>query len=224
MPFQQLIEINQNQLDDQKFQTLNESQMLLLEEVSKEYNAGFLALNQLPSKTVTFYGGSRIKIESESYLQTKNLARDFAKKGWGVVSGGGPGIMAASLEGAKIENGKSAGFRIDLYNEKPVILGDVDLLFKHFSVRKYMLRQSDVFVFAPGGIGTLDELMENLTLIATHKHPLKPIFLLDSKFWKGYFDWFKQILLRERQTINKDFFTSIKIVDTTQEVMAALYK
>jgi uncharacterized protein (TIGR00730 family) len=224
MSFEQLIEINQNQIYEQKFQTLNESQMLLLEEISKEYKAGFVALNCLPSKTVTFYGGSRIKTKSETYLQTKNLARDFAKKGWGIVSGGGPGIMTASLEGAKIENGKSAGFRIDLYNEKPVILGDLDLLFKHFSVRKYMLRQSDVFVFAPGGIGTLDELMENLTLIATSKHPLKPIFLLDSKFWKGYFDWFKQILLTERQTIGEDFFSSIKIVDTTQDVMKNLYK
>lgn len=208
---------------DFKFQTLNEWQMLLLDEIREEYTKGLLALNMLPNQTVTFYGGAKIQKDSQSYNQTKELAKAFAQREWGVVSGGGPGIMAASLEGAREGGGKAVAFKIDLPQESTSKVGDVDILFKHFSVRKYMLRQSDAFVFAPGGFGTLDELMENLTLIVTKKHPKKPVFLLDSKFWQGYMDWFQKILLEERHTVNQDFFGIFNIVDTTDEVMKVLY-
>jgi uncharacterized protein (TIGR00730 family) len=211
--------MNQNK----NFQTLNEWQMLLLDEIRDEYTKGLLALNGLPSETVTFYGGAKIEKSSQSYLRTKELAKSFAQRGWGVVSGGGPGIMAASLEGARDGGGKAVAFKIDLPQESSAHVGDVDILFKHFSVRKYMLRQSNAFVFAPGGFGTLDELMEDLTLIVTKKHPKKPVFLLDSKFWQGYMDWFQKILLNERHTVNRDFFSLFNIVDTTEEVMKVLY-
>jgi uncharacterized protein (TIGR00730 family) len=205
------------------FETLNEWQLLLLDEIKEEYIKGMLALNSLPQQTVTFYGGGKIAEGSSSYLQSLELARELAKKGWGVVSGGGPGIMSASLEGAKLGGGKVVAFRIAIAQEPSIVDSDVNILFKHFSVRKYMLRQSDAFVYAPGGIGTLDELMENLTLIITGKHAKKPIFLLDKSFWMGYVDWFEKILVTERKTANEEIFKLFHMVDTTQEVMDILY-
>lgn len=205
------------------FETLNEWQILLLEEIQEEYVKGMLALNSLPKQTITFYGGARIEEGSKSYLQTLELSRELAKKGWGIVSGGGPGIMSASLEGAKLGGGEAVAFRIAIAQEPSVVDSDVNILFKHFSVRKYMLRQSDAFVYAPGGIGTLDELMENLTLIITGKHSRKPIFLLDKNFWEGYIDWFEEILVGDRKTSSEELFKLFHLVDTTEEVMEILY-
>lgn len=208
---------------NKNFETLNEWQILLLDEIKEEYTKGMLVLNSLPSQTVTFYGGGKIKEGSKSYLQTMELACELAKKGWGVVSGGGPGIMSASLEGSKLGGGKAVAFRIAIAQEPSIVDSDFNILFKHFSVRKYMLRQSDAFVYAPGGIGTLDELMENLTLIITGKHSRKPIFLLDKSFWAGYVDWFEEILYEERKTVSEELFKLFHVVDTTEEVMQILY-
>lgn len=211
-----------NKIND--LQSLKEEQFFLLKEIQEEFKKGMLALNYLPPNTVTFYGGAKIEPGSETYLKTKEIAKEFALKGWGVISGGGPGIMSASLEGAKEGNGKSVAFRIDLEGEQPLMTEpDVSILFKHFSARKYVLRQSDVFIYAPGGLGTLDELMENLTLMKTDKYPKKPIFLFDSSFWKGYLDWLQEILITERGTVDNDFTNLFKIVDSTSEVVDELF-
>jgi hypothetical protein len=204
-------------------QTLSQEQFSLVEEISEEYKSGFLSLNSLPSQTVTFYGGAKIQSGTKTYTQVQHLAQEFAKLGWGVVSGGGPGVMAASLQGAQKGGGKSAAFRVKIEGEPPVVSNpDVNLLFRHFSVRKYMLRQSDVFIYAPGGLGTLDELMENLTLMKTNKYPKKPIFLLDSSFWQGYIEWFQKILLEERGVVSQDFLDLFKVVDDSQQVFEIL--
>ncbi len=204
--------------------TLSEDQFYLLNEITEEFKKGMLALNSLPSHRVTFYGGAKIEFSSDTYEKTKQVAAEFAKRDWGVVSGGGPGIMAASLEGAKSVGGKTVAFRINLDNEPPTVKdADMDILFQHFSARKYVLRQSDVFVYAPGGLGTLDELMENLTLIKTKKYPAKPIFLFDSSFWHGYVDWFNDVLLKERKTVGEDFKDLFEIVDTSEEIMKSLF-
>jgi uncharacterized protein (TIGR00730 family) len=205
-------------------QSLKEEQFFLLKEIQEEFKKGMLALNYLPSNTVTFYGGAKIEKGTKTYQKTKEIAKEFAIRGWGVVSGGGPGIMSASLEGAKEGGGKSVAFRIDLENEKPLMTEpDISVLFKHFVTRKYVLRQSDVFIYAPGGLGTLDELMENLTLIKTDKYPQKPIFLFDSKFWKGYLDWLQDILIEEWATVDTDFQKLFKIVDTPKEIINELF-
>jgi predicted Rossmann-fold nucleotide-binding protein len=130
-------------------QTLTEWQFLLLNEMTKEYEKGMLALNSVPAQTVTFYGGARIKEGTETFKQTFDLAKALSERGWGIVTGGGPGIMEAGIKGAKAGGGKSVAFRIDLPNEQRQVEADFDVLFKHFSARKYMLRQSDVFVYAP---------------------------------------------------------------------------
>lgn len=204
-------------------QTLKEEQLLLLEEIKNEYLKGFLALNDLPPKTVTFYGGGKIKKYSKTYIQAKEIAKIFAKNEWGVVSGGGPGIMSASLEGANEGGSKSIAFRIDLKEEPPYNFSDIDIVFRHFSVRKYLLRQSDILIYFPGGFGTLDELMENLTLIVTNKHPIKPIYLFDSSFWKDYIHWFENILLAERKTIIKEYTEVFKIVDNCEEIISEIF-
>lgn len=206
-------------------QSLKEEQFFLLKEIQEEFKKGMLALNYLPPNTVTFYGGAKIEQNSQTYIKTKQIAKEFAARGWGVISGGGPGIMSASLEGASQGGGKSVAFRIDLENEKPLMTEpDISLLFKHFSARKYVLRQSDVFIYAPGGLGTLDELMENLTLIKTDKYPKKPIFLFDSSFWKGYLEWLQDILITERGTVDGDFTDLFKIVDSSEEVIKELFE
>jgi len=208
------------------FQTLTEEQFHLINEINEEYKKGMLALNFLPPNTVTFYGGAKILPGSKTYETTKKIAMEFAKRDWGVISGGGPGVMSASLRGAKEAGGKSVGFKIELENEKSDLDFEPDLsvLFQHFSARKYVLRQSDVFIYCPGGIGTLDELMENLTLIKTKKYPQKPIFLVDSSFWKGYIDWIEKILLDERKVINKEITNLFKIVDSEKEILEELFK
>jgi uncharacterized protein (TIGR00730 family) len=214
-----------NKILNENYNSLSEEQFRTLNEIYEEYQKGMLALNSLPSKTVTFYGGAKIGIDSSVYENTKTLAMEFAKRGWGVVSGGGPGVMAASLEGASLGGGKAVSFRIQLSDEQPAFkTPDVDILFHHFVARKYVLRQSDVLIYCPGGLGTLDELMENLTLIKTKKYPVKPLFLLDSKFWEGYVDWFDKILLTERKVVTPESLDLFKLVDSPQEVIQQLFE
>jgi uncharacterized protein (TIGR00730 family) len=211
-------------MTSKNFQTLSQEQFFLINSIQEEMHKGMLALNSLPKYTVTFYGGARIERNSSTYNQAKALAKKFAQIGWGIVSGGGPGIMAASLEGAREGGGKAVAFRIKIAGEDPIITDpDVDIVFDHFVPRKYALRQSDVLVYAPGGLGTLDELMENLTLMKTNKYPKKPIFLLDKDFWSGYTQWFEKILLEERGTVGADFKNLFKVVDTPEEVMGEMF-
>lgn len=206
-------------------QSLSEDQFNLLSTLSQEYEMGMLALNSLGAMTFTFYGGHMITQDDNAYKLVWTAAQELARRGWGIVSGGGPGIMNAALEGAQSGDGKAIAFCINIEDEKTIHQHrDVLLQFNHFSARKYMLRQSDAFAFAPGGLGTLDELMELLTLINTHKYPKKPVFLLDSQFWSGYLNWFKEILLNERRVVDPNFMDIFQLVDSSEEILAYLYK
>ena len=209
---------------NQALQTLDESQYNLLKTLNDEYTQGFLALNSLGAHSVTFYGGAKVQPDDDAYKGVLEIAAEFAKRGWGVVSGGGPGIMEAALKGAQSVEGKAIAFKIDLSGEPITLSPDLVLMFTQFSARKYLLRQSDAFVFAPGGLGTLDELMEMLTLVKTDKFPKKPIFLYDSVFWKGYVDWFREVLLNDRKVVAADFLNLFCLVDSTQEIIDNLFK
>ena len=204
-------------------QTLSEEQYNLLKVIQEEYKKGMIALNSLGIHTLTVYGGARVQSSDKAYHGVEKIAELLAEKDWGIISGGGPGIMTAALDGAKKGDGKAYAFRINIAGEPPASAPDLGITFTQFSVRKYLLRQSDAFVFAPGGLGTLDELMELLTLMKTDKYPQKPIFLYDAKFWAGYMKWFKEILLMERGTVGEDFLKLFQIVDTPEEVVASLY-
>ena len=200
-------------------QTLSEDQFNLIETIRNEYKLGMLALNSLSEHTVTIYGGSLVCQDDLIYKDIQNIAKLLSQENWSIVSGGGPGIMSAALSGAKEGKGKAVAFCIDIPGEPPFIYPDISITFSQFSVRKYLLRQSDIFIFAPGGVGTLDELMEVITLIKTHKHPLKKIFLYDSNFWHDYLRWIENILVIQRKVVSGEFVTLFHLVDSAQEIM-----
>lgn len=204
-------------------QTLSEDQFQLLRVIHQEYQTGMLALNSLGPNTATIYGGSLVKEEDLAYIGIVKASELLAKRGYNIVSGGGPGIMTAAINGARKGGGKAIAFCIDIPGEPPAPNTHVQMTLTQFSVRKYLLRQSDIFVFAPGGLGTLDELMEILTLIKTGKFPKKPIFLYDRSFWEGYIDWFRQILLNERKVVMADFLTLFNIVNSPEEIIFHLF-
>jgi len=203
-------------------QTLNESQHHLLKEINQEYLDGLKILNSLGPKTLTVYGGHKIKKDSKTYNQVLEFAEELAKNGWGIASGGGPGVMKAALKGAKQGGGQAVAFCIRIANEPPSGYSDYSYIFDHFSVRKYLLRQSDAYLFTPGGFGTLDELMEVLTLIKVDMLPPRPIYLLDKSFWKGYIDWFEKILLEERGVIYPEYLNTFKVIDDPKEAVLEL--
>ncbi len=206
-----------------QIQTINETQSFILKSIQDEFEKGFLVLNELPAKTVTFYGGAHVPVDSQTYKTAFDLGKEFGRRGWGVLTGGGPGVMQAALLGAKDGGGVSVGFRIDINGEEKQTPADYEVGFKQFIVRKYLLRQSDVMVFAPGGIGTLDEMFEVLCLIKTNKITQRPVFLLDSSFWKNEIQWIQTKLINERGYVNKDFVDTYTVVDTVDDITKKLF-
>ncbi|MBC7472057.1 MAG: LOG family protein [candidate division SR1 bacterium] len=200
-------------------QTLSEDQFNLIEVIKQEYELGMLVLNSLTPHTATIYGGSLIGDQEETYKDIQIIAKILSEKNWSIVSGGGPGIMSAALSGAKQGKGKAVALCINIPGEPPFKNPDVSITFSQFSVRKYLLRQSDIFIFAPGGIGTLDELMEIFTLIKTHKHPPKKIFLFDTNFWHGYIYWLENILIKQRRVVSGEFTSLFYLVNSAEEIM-----
>ena len=205
-----------------KLQSLTEDQFNLIQTIKREYETGMLAINSLSRHTATVYGGSLIKSNDKDYKAIENISQLLSEKNWSIISGGGPGVMSAALSGAKLGKGQAIALCIDIPGEPPFSHPDLSITFSQFSVRKYLLRQSDVFIFAPGGVGTLDELMEILTLIKTHKHPVKKIFLYDSEFWNGYISWLENMLIKERKVILGDFMGLFHLVDSPEEIMNIL--
>ncbi len=203
------------------FQTLSEEQHHLLKVIEEEYKKGMLILNSI-DKSVSIYGGGKIPVGSYDYEMVKKIGAFFAKNGWYVITGGGPGAMTAALEGAKEVGGKTAAFRINLGDEPQIIPPDFDLLCTQFSTRKYLLRQSDVFVVIPGGWGTLDEMIELLNLIKTDKYPQKHVFLYNKKFWKGFVDWIEETVYKEYGLVTEKSLSNYQLVDSVEEIAEAL--
>src|SRR5690606_12814955 len=160
------------------------------------------------------------------YQLAEKIAYEITQAGYGVITGGGPGIMEAGNKGAHLGGGISAGLNIELPFEQhfnPYIDSDKNLQFDYFFVRKVMfVKYSQGFVVMPGGFGTLDELFEAITLIQTHKIGKFPIILVGSDFWSGLIDWFKKVLLEEHQNISPDDLYLFKVVDTAEEVIEVL--
>lgn len=179
---------------------------------------------------VSIFGSARTK-ENDSYYQLAiDVAKSIAEAGYGVITGGGPGIMEAGNRGANLAGGTSVGLNIDLpfeQHDNPYIDSDKSLDFDYFFVRKVMfVKYSQGFVVMPGGFGTLDELFEAITLIQTHKIEKFPIILVGTDFWKGLFDWIKNTMLEAGNISPKDL-DLIQLVDTKEEVVAiidAFYK
>lgn len=202
---------------------LTEDQHLQLEQITQEYQAAMLLTKDINYKTVAFYGGASLGANTSEYQDIYKLGQSFGKLGWGVITGGGPGVMAAGLLGVKKGGGQAIGFRINIVGEPPVVIGDVDYSFDIFAARKYALRQADVYIYCPGSIGTLDELMENLDLMKTNKMPIKPVFLYDSSYWSGLVNWIEKVTINKWQLGKPELLNLFKVVDTTDQIMDHLF-
>jgi uncharacterized protein (TIGR00730 family) len=202
-------------------ESLNEDQLAYIKSIATEYEIGYKTLNALSKNSVTFYGGARVLKNTQTYNLVKEIATELARKNFSIVTGGGPGVMEAALIGARDGKSTGIGFGINIDQEQLSGVADKCILFENFSVRKYMLRQSDVHIYCPGGVGTLDELMENITLMKTNKLPSRPIFLLDSFFWKPYLNWLTEIK-NQNHYIPDSVLFSFNLVDTASEIITSL--
>lgn len=202
---------------------LTESQFNELNQLTDEYNQAMLLSNQINCKTVVFYGGAMLGENTQTYKDIENLAGIFAKNNWGVITGGGPGVMTAGLSAAKNNLSTAVAFRINIRKEQPKIKADIDGLFEHFSPRKYALRSGDVYIYCPGSVGTLDELMENLDLMKTGKMPIKPIYLYNSSYWSGLVDWIKTTIVEEWKLGLPNLLDLFKVIDDPQEIIVDIF-
>ena len=179
---------------------------------------------------VTIFGSARTKEDANYYQLTVSIAKKVSEAGYGIITGGGPGIMEAGNKGAHLAGGTSVGLNIELpfeQNDNPYIDDDKSLDFDYFFVRKVMfVKYSQAFVVLPGGFGTLDELFEAITLIQTNKIGKFPIILVGKSFWKGLIEWIKHTMLNAGNISETDL-DLIRIVDTEEEVVEiidAFYK
>ncbi|MEJ7839964.1 MAG: TIGR00730 family Rossman fold protein [Thermomicrobiales bacterium] len=170
-----------------------------------EFVAGFDTLAEI-GPAVTIFGSARVKPEEDLWDQAALLAHTLARQGVTVITGGGPGIMAAANKGAAEAGGVSVGINIELPFEQGVNeYVTLPLQFHYFFVRKTMfVKYARAFVFMPGGFGTLDELFEVLTLIQTGKLEEMPVFLIGTEYWKGLKDWITTTLLASRKVSTRD--------------------
>ena len=176
---------------------------------------------------VTMFGSARINKNDKYYQLAENIAKNLSDNGYGVITGGGPGIMEAANKGAYNAGGTSVGLNIELpfeQHDNPWIDKDKNLEFDYFFVRKVMfVKYSQGFIVMPGGFGTLDELFEAITLIQTKKIGRFPIVLVGSSFWSGLLDWIKNTLL-EQGNISETDLKLFRIVDTADEAIEHLNK
>ncbi len=174
---------------------------------------------------VTIFGSARVKPDSPYYTLAETIARKLSDTGLGVISGGGPGVMEAANRGAYEGKGPSVGLNIQLpHEQRRNPYQDVSVGFKHFFARKYMfVRFAMAYVVMPGGFGTLDELMEALTLIQTGKSARFPVILVGSAFWTGLLDWLRERLVAE-QMIDAADMDLLQIIDDPDQVVEAIYR
>ncbi len=190
--------------------------------VMAEFVDGYEKLAKI-GPCVSIFGSARLKPESKYYEMAVDIAEKITKLGFGIITGGGPGIMEAGNKGAFNAKGRSIGLNIDLPFEQhfnPYINKSYSMNFDYFFVRKVMfVKYSQGFVVMPGGFGTLDELTEAMTLIQTNKIGKFPIVLVGSDFWGGLLDWFKDTLLKEGM-IAEDDLDLYRVVDSADEAVA----
>ena len=174
---------------------------------------------------VTIYGSARLKPEDELYARTEEIAGGLGKKGFTIVTGGGPGVMEAANKGALEAGAVSIGLNIDLPEEQ--ILNNYttkSIQFHHFFVRKVMLvKYASAFIIMPGGLGTLDELTEVLTLMQTYKIRPFPVLLFDSQYWKGFLDWLKNTVLA-REYVSESDLKLLRVCDQVDEVIESVQR
>ena len=187
-----------------------------------EFVEGFETMSRI-GPCVSIFGSARTKPENKYYQLAEEVAYLLTKQKFGVITGGGPGIMEAGYKGAKRGGGKSDGLNIVLPFEQeanPYIDSDKIINFDYFFIRKVMfIKYAQGFIVLPGGFGTLDEMFEALTLIQTEKSGKFPVILIGKSFWTGLIDWIKEVLLAEENNISPEDLDLIQIVDTAEEAV-----
>lgn len=191
--------------------------------VMAEFVDGFEKLNTI-GPCISIFGSARTKPDHAHYKKAIDIARRFTEEGYGVITGGGPGVMEAGNKGAKISGGTSVGLNIELPFEQhhnPYIDDDKSLDHRYFFVRKVMfVKYAQAFVVLPGGFGTMDELFEVLTLIQTGKITRVPIVLVGSTFWNGLRSWIHDIMCQQEQNVNLKDLDLFLITDDIEETVA----
>ena len=197
----------------------------MLFKIMGEFVEGFEKMG-LHNPCISIFGSARTPNTHPNYKLASDIAQRIVGLGFGVITGGGPGIMEAANKGAQEGGGASVGLTIDLpfeENHNNYIDTDRIINFDYFFVRKVMfVKYAQAFVVLPGGFGTLDELMEAITLIQTSKIKQIPIILVGTPFWSGLIDWLKQTLLSQNNTISEGDLDLFSCVDTADEVIDLL--
>jgi uncharacterized protein (TIGR00730 family) len=213
-----------NELRKKNWNEIKTNDSWALFKIMSEFVNGYEKLSAI-GPCISIFGSARTPSDHPTYELTVAIAKTIASSGYGIISGGGPGIMEAANKGAKEAGGISVGLNISLPMEQdsnPFIDQDKLIDFQYFFVRKVMfVKYAQGFVVMPGGVGTLDELFEAFTLIQTEKVTKFPIILVGSDYWKGLIDWIKERLLGE-QNISPEDLDLFEVVDTVEEVMESL--
>jgi len=188
--------------------------------MQSEFIKGFDELSELPP-CISVFGSARTKKDDKYYNEAVKLSELIIKSGYGVITGGGPGIMEAGNLGAYNKGGKSIGIQIELpFEASANAYIDKLVSCRYFFTRKvFFLKYSQAFVAFPGGFGTLDELFETITLVQTGHMRMVPIVLVGEEYWKGMVKWIKETMLVDGKISEKDL-DLFKVVDTTEEAMA----
>jgi len=193
--------------------------------VISEFVEGYEKLSRI-GPCVSIFGSARTKPENAFFKLAEDIAFKLTQHGYGVITGGGPGIMEAGNMGAKKGQGKSVGLNIDLpFEQSANLFVDPDKLinFDHFFVRKVMfVKYAQGFIVLPGGFGTLDELFEAITLIQTDKIGKFPIVLVGTEYWSGLLDWVKNTMLARENNIHEKDLELIQLVDTADEAVGVI--
>ncbi len=187
--------------------------------IMAEFVEGFETLSRI-GPCVTIFGSARTPVDHKYYQMTVDVARLAAKQGYGVITGGGPGVMEAANKGAIMENGSSIGLNIQLpYEQLPNPYIKTLLNFRHFFCRKVMfLKYTSAVIIMPGGYGTMDEMFETLTLIQTQKVASLPLVLMGSEFWKGLVEWLEKTMMQHNYILEADL-SLMRITDDPQEAI-----
>jgi uncharacterized protein (TIGR00730 family) len=174
---------------------------------------------------VTIWGSARLKSDDELYAQTEDIARRLGELGFSIITGGGPGVMEAANKGAHQAGVTSVGLNIVLPEEQVCnTYSTKTMTFHHFFIRKVMLvKYAIAFVIMPGGLGTLDELTEVLTLMQTHKIRPLPVILFNGEYWKGFLDWLRQTVLA-RNFISEGDFNLLRVCDRPEDVVETVQR
>ena len=193
--------------------------------IMSEFVEGFETMGKI-GPCVSIFGSARTKEENPYYQLADEIAYKLSQNGYGVITGGGPGIMEAANKGAQRGEGKSVGLNIELPFEQSsneFIDNDKLINFDYFFVRKVMfVKYAQGFIVLPGGVGTLDELFEAITLIQTKKIGKFPIVLVGKSFWDGLLDWIKETMLDKEKNISPKDLNLFSVVDTADEALTAI--